>query len=97
MQIDAGPYKYQGLQVLVSVLLGFAHVALYVLLLVFHLLLFVTPLPTVVGMTIGTLEIAMGAKLTATLAVLKLWLVAVGIVTTVYSAGCLVYVHAILT
>lgn len=97
MQVDAGPYKYQGLQVLFSVLLGFAHVAFFALLLVFHLMLFVMPLPTVAGMTIGALEIALGVKLSATLAVLKLWLVAVGIITAVYSAGCLVYVQTMLT
>lgn len=96
VQIDAGPYKYQGLQVLVAVLLGFAHVAFYMFLLVLHLLLFVMPLPTVVGITIGALEITLGFKLSASLAVLKLWLIALGVITTVYSAGCLVYVQAVL-
>ena len=97
MQIDAGPYKYQGLQVLLAVLLGFAHVAFFLFLLVFHLFLFVMPLPTVVGITIGALEIAIGVKLSATVAVLKLWLLAVGVITAVYSLGCLVYVQAVLS
>jgi predicted membrane channel-forming protein YqfA (hemolysin III family) len=97
MQVDAGPYRYQGLQVLLAVVLGFAHVALYLTLLVFHLFLFVMPLPTVLGIAIGTLEIALSSKLSAALAVLKFWLLAVGVITTVYSVGCLVYVRAILT
>ena len=97
MQIDAGPYRYQGLQVLLAVVIGFAHVAFYVFLLVLHLFLFVMPLPTVVGITIGALEIAIGLKLSETVGVLKLWLIAVGVVTTVYSLGCLLYVQAVLT
>jgi hypothetical protein len=97
MQVDAGPYKYQGLQVLLTVVLGFVHAALYLALLVFHLFLIVMPLPTVVGITIGALEIAISSKLSGTLTVLKLWLLAAGVITTVYSAGCLLYVGTVLT
>jgi hypothetical protein len=96
VQIDAGPYKYQGLQVLFAVVLGFAHVAFYVLLLVLHLFLFVMPLPTMAGIAIGVLAITIGYKLPASVGVLKLWLIALGVVTTVYSLGCLVYVQAVL-
>ena len=96
VQIDAGPYKYQGLQVLFAVVLGFAHVALYVLLLVLQLFIFVMPLPTVAGIAIGALEMTIGYKLPPSAGVLKLWLIALGVVTTVYSLGCLLYVQAVL-
>jgi hypothetical protein len=96
VQIDAGPYRYQGLQVLLAVVIGFAHVAFYVFLLVLHLFLFVMPLPTVVGITVGALEIAIGSKLSESVAVLKLWLIAVGVITTVFSIGCLLYVQTVL-
>ena len=96
MRVEAGPYKYQGLQVLVTVILGFAHVAFYLVLLVLSLLLIVMPLPTVVGIGIGAVEIAISWKLPPSLAVLKLWLFAAGIITTVYSVGCLLYVLTML-
>jgi predicted metal-binding membrane protein len=97
MQIYAGPYKYQGLQVLVTVVLGLAHAAFYVTLLVFHLLFVVMPLPTIVGITIGALEIAISAKLPESVTVLKLWLFAAGTLTTIYSVGCLAYVLIVLS
>lgn len=92
----AGPYKCQGLQVLLTVVLGFAHAALYVILLVLHLLFFVMPLPTIAGIVIGALEIAISSKLPTSLTVVKLWLFAAGAITSVYSVGCLAYVLIVL-
>jgi len=96
MRVEAGPYKYQGLQVLVTVILGFVHVAFYLILLVLSMLLIVMPLPTVVGIVIGALEMAIAWKLPPDWAVLKLWLFAAGVITTIYSLGCLLFVLAVL-
>jgi hypothetical protein len=97
MQVDAGPYKYQQLQTFVSVVLGFVHVALLLCLLVFNLFFVVMPLPTVAGVAIGVLEMAIGQKLPASMAILKLWLFAIGAITALYSVGCLIYALAVLS
>ncbi len=96
MQVEAGPYRYQGLQVLLTVVLGFAHVAFYLCLLVLNLLLIVMPFPSVAGIVVGGVEIGIASRLSASVTPVKLWLFAAGVITAVYSIGCLVFVLAFL-
>lgn len=96
MQVEAGPYRYQGLQVLLTVVLGFAHVAFYLFVLVLNLLLIVMPLPTVAGIIVGGVEVGIASKLSAGVTPVKLWLFAAGVITAVYSVGCLIFVLAVL-
>ncbi|MPZ61278.1 MAG: hypothetical protein GEU93_08275 [Propionibacteriales bacterium] len=93
MQVELRrPYKYESLQVLLTVVLGFVHVAFYVF--KFYLIVAVAPVLTFLGSAIGALEITVSRSMSArsALAVIRVWLLAVGICTIAFSASCLAYV-----
>lgn len=86
---DQRVYKSESLQVLLTVLLGFAHFALYL----FAFLLFIAlgPQFALFGIAVGGLEIVASRWMSPSLGVLRFWLLAAGVITTVYSLGSLLY------
>jgi hypothetical protein len=91
---NRGAYKYEGLQVLLTVPLGFVHIALYVL--AFYLIVAVGPLIAVVVIAFGVLEIAAGRTMATGPGVLKHSLVGAGGVTIAFSGACLVFILTLL-
>jgi hypothetical protein len=82
-------YKYEGLQVLLTVPLGFAHLAFYVL--AFYLIMVMGPLIAAGVIAIGALEIAVGRAMATGSGVLKHSLTGAGGVTIAFSGACLVF------
>jgi hypothetical protein len=82
------------MQVLLTVVLGFAHVALYALM--FYVFVAMGPLFTLFGFVVGGLEIGVTSKMPETLAVLRFWLLAAGAITTAFTASCLLYLISVL-
>ena len=87
-------YKSESLQVLLTVLLGFAHFALY--LFAFLLFIAIGPQFALFGMAIGAAEIVASRTMSPTLGVLRFWLLGAGVITTVYSLGSLLYLVSVL-
>jgi hypothetical protein len=92
--VESRTSKYESMQLLLTVVLGFAHVALYALM--FYVFLAMGPLFTLFGFVVGGLEIAVTSKMSDTLAVLRFWLLAAGAITMAFSASCLLYVVSFL-
>ena len=90
------PVPLSGPAGLLTVVLGFAHVAFYLCVLVLNLLLIVMPLPAVAGVVVGGVEVGIASRLSASVTPVKLWLFAAGVITAVYSLGCLLFVLAVL-
>jgi hypothetical protein len=89
-----GDYKYEGLQVLLTVPLGFVHIAFYAL--AFYLIVVVGPLVAVVVIAFGVLEIAAGRTMVTGPGVLRHSLVGAGGVTIAFSGACLVFILSLL-
>jgi len=81
--------KYEGLQVLLTVPLGFVHIAFFVL--AFYLILALGPLIALVVIAIGALEIVAGRKMAAGPGVLSQSLIGAGSVTIAFSGACLIF------
>lgn len=94
MHADQRAYKSESLQVLLTVLLGFAHFALYL----FAFLLFIAlgPQFALLGIAVGAVEIVASRWMSPALGVLRFWLLAAGVITTVYSLGSLLYLVSVL-
>lgn len=90
MYVESRTSKHESMQLLLTVVLGFAHVALYALM--FYLFLAVGPLFALFGFVVGGLEIAVTSKMSDALAVIRFWLFAAGAITVAFSASCLLYV-----
>jgi hypothetical protein len=82
--------KSELLQALLVVLLGFIHVAIYIFVLGFVVISGGIYMP--LGLALGVLELAGSRKVPATLAVLRTWLLAVGVLTIVLTLVSLAYV-----
>ena len=94
MPANRGAYKYEGLQVLLTVPLGFVHIAFYAF--AFYLIVVVGPLITLVVLAVGALEIAAGRTMASGPGVLKHSLVGAGGVTIAFSGACLVFMLILL-
>jgi hypothetical protein len=91
---NRGAYKYEGLQVLLTVPLGFVHIAFYAF--AFYLIIVVGPLVAVVVTAVGALEIAAGRTIATGPGILKHSLVGAGGVTIAFSGACLVFLLILL-
>lgn len=89
-----GAYKYEGLQVLLTVPLGFVHIAFYAF--AFYLIVALGPLIALVVIALGALEIAAGLTMATGPGVLKHSLVGAGGVTIAFSGACLVFLLSLL-
>ena len=89
MHVQTRASKYESMQLLLTIVLGFVHVAVYVLM--FWAFLSMGAPFILIGFVFGALEMALTRTMSDTLAVLRFWLLAAGAITMAFSASCLLY------
>jgi hypothetical protein len=87
--VKRGASRYEGLQVLLTVPLGFVHIAFFVL--AFYLIVTLGPLIALVVIAVGALEIVAGRTMAVGPGVLSHSLIGAGAVTIAFSGACLVF------